>query len=209
MASVLDKWDDEDSDDAPEEWDVSSDEEEEIAPAPKPVPKPVPKPKAQKKLKEKIQEKESNEKNLETEIERKLRLQTSVIESDLEAAKTLFGDAIVAAAQSNISLGDPKSREDFNQYAISLMGLHLKQHVASPHYSTLVEQLMREMIANLSVDETRKLSSTLTAILNEKQKAAKGGKGGKKKNTKATAVVGRGIDTTNYDDAYDEFDDFM
>ena len=66
------------------------------------------------------------------------------------------------------------------------------------------------MIVPLQVDDIRKLSTTITAMMNEKQKQQKDA-GKKKKNTKKTlkTMPGNGVDTTNYDDVYDEFDDFM
>jgi translation initiation factor 3 subunit J len=78
---------------------------------------------------------------------------------------------------------------------------------SSIHYASFVEGLVREMVVSLSVDDTRKLSSSLTAMLSEKQKASKVSK---KKSKKTTAnVVTKGVDTTNYDDHYDDFDNFM
>ena len=44
-------------------------------------------------------------------------------------------------------------------------------------------------------------------MINEKQKASKDSK--KKKSTKKMVTISKGLDTTNYDDVYDEFDDFM
>ncbi len=70
------------------------------------------------------------------------------------------------------------------------------------------------MVSSLNADETRKLSSSLTAILNDKQKQLKEsqGKGKKKTSTKKGVVVGRGalaemgdLEASNFDD----FDDFM
>lgn len=75
-----------------------------------------------------------------------------------------------------------------------------------------VESLLREMVVSLSVDDTRKISSALTAMLSEKQKANKA-TGKKKINKKVTAtVMARGVDTTDYGTGNhydDEFDDFM
>jgi translation initiation factor 3 subunit J len=68
------------------------------------------------------------------------------------------------------------------------------------------------MAVALSLDDTRKISSSLTAMVNEKQKAMKEsqGKGKKKASAKKSVAVSRGLDMTNYDDEpYDEFADFM
>ena len=77
-------------------------------------------------------------------------------------------------------------------------------------YSYFIEELVRDLAVALSVDDIRKLISTLTAMMNEKQKAQKES-GKKKKSTKKSVktVGGSGVDTTNYDDVYDDFDDFM
>lgn len=78
-----------------------------------------------------------------------------------------------------------------------------------PSYSYFVESLVRDMVVSLSLEDTRKLSSTLTAMINEKQKAQK--TTGKKKKVKVSLQAApRGdLDMTNYEKTYDEFDDFM
>jgi translation initiation factor 3 subunit J len=65
------------------------------------------------------------------------------------------------------------------------------------------------MVVSLSLEDTRKISSTLTAMINEKQKAQKSG-GKKKKGKISLQATPRGdLDMTNYEKTYDDFDDFM
>jgi translation initiation factor 3 subunit J len=83
-----------------------------------------------------------------------------------------------------------------------------------------VDSLVRNSVASFTLEETRKLSSSMNAIINEKTKALKdlNTKGSKKKKGKSTGaggasiVMGKGLgladDTTNYDN-YDDFDGFM
>ena len=80
-------------------------------------------------------------------------------------------------------------------------GLH------GPLYIDFIENLIRDLSLDLSLDDTRRIVSTLNAMINEKQKAQKDSK--KKKSSKKMPTLVKGLDTTNYDDVYDEFDDFM
>jgi translation initiation factor 3 subunit J len=193
---MADDWDNEDGSDAPDDWEASSSEDEK-----KPVAKPMPPSKKKAPMEKEKEEEEVNE----TPAQLKTRLRAEVEKSDLEAASTLFG-GIPGKPM-------PRTRDEFLALGLSL-SQQLTQHSTSPHFASVVDLMLRESVANLSVDETRKLSSTLTALLSEKQKAAKSAtKGSKKKSTKITPVVGRGVDTTNYDEGRnyddDDLDDFM
>lgn len=61
--------------------------------------------------------------------------------------------------------------------------------------------------------DLRKFASTLTTLANEKQKAAKEAQKTKKKGagkpSLAAAKVNTAVDTRDYSNDYDEFDDFM
>ena len=71
---------------------------------------------------------------------------------------------------------------------------------------------------SLAVEDIKRISSSLTVLANEKQKASKPSSSGKKKGggggasalkTSIKGGGGGGVDLTNYDDVYDEFEDFM
>ena len=88
----------------------------------------------------------------------------------------------------------------------------------SPHYYLFTEDLFRELASGLSSEDTRKLSTMLLAMSNEKVKREKEGKKGKNKSKKQLKQVGNAIseygngygDDDQYDDAVaDEFDDFL
>lgn len=85
-----------------------------------------------------------------------------------------------------------------------------------PHYAMFVGGLVKSIAEPLGSDDVKKVTSGLTALGNEKLKAEKGPAGkGKKGGKKPTLVVGAAksaapkFDTRNYDDADDDFDDFM
>ncbi|KAJ3306568.1 Eukaryotic translation initiation factor 3 subunit J [Kappamyces sp. JEL0829] len=222
------KWADEDVSDGEvkDSWDADSDEEKKPAvPAKKASPPPKKKTQLQQKLAERkaaeqaAQAQKEAEKN-ETAIERKVRLANSVMESDLENARALVGDLEISRpkpeVEGELHLGNmvPGSRTELLEYA-DLFKKKLDTFNSHASYSVFAEQVVRDLVAPLTVDETRKISSSLTAILNEKQKALKEAQGkGKKKstNTKKGVVVARGAINEMGDlgnDAYDEFDDFM
>ena len=97
---------------------------------------------------------------------------------------------------------------------VSLVGANTKK----PHYNMFLQETMRALAKELPSEQIRLLASKLTTLANEKQKEEKDAtKGGKKKGgaaTKKAGLAGAGkeidrVDTHTYDDAYDDFDDFM
>jgi translation initiation factor 3 subunit J len=136
-----------------------------------------------------------------------MRLANSVMESDLENARALVGGLDIAASEAitplkNIQTLEPKTRAEFEDY-VKLVAQKFSSFESSVSYSFFVESLVREMVVALSLDDTRKISSSLTAMVNEKQKALKESQGkGKKKasNKRSLATAPRGVDLTNYED---------
>jgi translation initiation factor 3 subunit J len=189
-----------------ESWEDEDIEEEEAIPSPqKSIPKPEKKQiqpvKQKKKLAQIIAKKEEV---VETELEKKQRLAKSVRDSDLENAKTLFGGMAVADNAS-----------DYELFANDLCATFLKIQ-NSPNYYIFAETLVRNLIVPMNLDDTRKVSSVISASINEKQKSLKDKK--KKKKGGATPTVAKGIDMTNYGisklkigETYeeDDYDDFM
>ncbi|KAJ3411450.1 Eukaryotic translation initiation factor 3 subunit J [Chytridiales sp. JEL 0842] len=224
------QWDDEDASDGDvkDAWDASESESEKKNPPTGQSPV-VSKPKQKKTLQQKIQErKEAEERKRmealkkmkgeegdgeETPEERKARLEKAVREADLENAKDLFGVgevAVVPAKESFLETMRPKGRDEFVKFS-QLLVAKLAVHEKSPGYPSFVETLARDLSLSLSVEDIKKVSSTLTILANEKQKALKPAANKKKGALKSVKTISKGgdLDTTNYDDVYNELDDFM
>ena len=190
------QWDDEDlEENVLDSWDQEDSKKVEI-------PKPNQK-KAQKKKEIPKSIQETQDPIDETLKERKKRLVNQELKADLENAQDLF--AGVGLAVLNFESSCPKNMAEFDD----LKDLILKKFssLQGPLYIDFIENLIRDLSLDLSLDDTRRIVSTLNAMINEKQKAQKDSK--KKKSSKKMPTVAKGLDTTNYDDVYDEFDDFM
>ncbi|KAI8903137.1 eukaryotic translation initiation factor 3 subunit J [Gorgonomyces haynaldii] len=194
-------WDDEDQEEL-EEWDKEEEEK-----------KPVVAPKKKKTLQQKIQERKEKElektkEPVETELERKQRLRNTELESDLENAKTLFAglDTNDKAQKESLLERVPTNQKEFTDY-LKHLNKHFEQFESSPHYQLFADGLLRQLVAPLNLDDTRKLSASLNAIINEKQKQLKDPK--KKKNAKKTLAVERSEVASYGHENLDDFDDFM
>ncbi|KAJ3123133.1 Eukaryotic translation initiation factor 3 subunit J [Physocladia obscura] len=158
------------------------------------------------------------EEELETPEERKKREERNIREADLQNARDLFAgvssDASPPKAASFLETMAPKSKEEFAEYEKKLVE-NISKHEKATNYAMFVENLTRDLSVSLSVDEVKRISSALTVLANEKQKALKPAVGGKKKvgAAKAIPVVAKsnaGIDMTNYGaEDYNDYDDFM
>lgn len=105
---------------------------------------------------------------------------------------------------------DPNTKEEFDAFK-DILTSRLSKLEDKAQFPAFVEGLIRDLIVPLQLDDVRKISSTVTAMVNEKQKAQKD-TGKKKKSAKAsikTVSRGGGVDTTDYGDVYDEFADFI
>jgi translation initiation factor 3 subunit J len=75
--------------------------------------------------------------------------------------------------------------------------------------------LVKSISEPMGSEDVKKASSGLTTLMNEKLKAERGVGGKKKAGKKPALVVGAAksvapkFDTSNYEDAGDDFDDFM
>ncbi|KAH6567486.1 hypothetical protein BASA60_009016 [Batrachochytrium salamandrivorans] len=224
--AVTSKWDGEDAeDDIKDSWDASDDDE-------KPPAKSVTQKKA---LSQKIAERQEEEerkkrelaKKLEAEVsqdggsnetldQRKERLARSVRESDLENARALLGDLEISGGipslEGSIESLDPTSRGEFDDF-VKVVMKKFSTFEKRAQYIYFVESLLRELVIPTSVDDTRHISSSLTAMINEKQRMLKESQNkGKKKAPKNMLKGGstNSRDTTNYEaEVYDDFDDFM
>lgn len=230
--ALLDKWEGEDEDeDVKDNWD---DEEEEAAAEAK---KAETKVSEKKKLNEKIKEKERKHqeelrKRLkeaqeaqvltpEEEADERLRQKQAQEEADMELAREAFGvesNAVQKNSVSGIDGLNPRSREDFVEFE-KLLREKITQYDQSIHYSTFLESLFRELCISLELEDLKKISSSLTVLLNEKQKQEKQLAKGKKKKKTNLNLAGGGLKAKKKDDLDDyggggagyeqDYEDFM
>ncbi|KAF9094112.1 Translation initiation factor 3 subunit J component [Mortierella sp. GBA35] len=224
------QWDDEDAsdDDIKEDWDASSESEEEVA-KPAPVAK-APKVTLAEKIalrnaeaerkKEAAIAKQALVPEAETEeekFERRQREKNAIIESDIANAADLFSGVKVTGGvvtpASDLETMKPKTKDQFNEYTKLLVDL-IQKHEKQGLYASFLEGLFRELSQGVRDVDVRKFASTLTTVANEKQKAAKEAlktkkKGSTKPSLTATKVA-TSVDTRDYSNDYnDDFDDFM
>jgi len=226
------RFDGEDEDDeVPDDWDASSDEEEDI-PASAPVAPPRKKgtlkavlaakeaEKARRKAAgEDEEEAEEDEESEVDEIEQKRRDKQREIETDILNATSLLNGTSVSnkpAEVQGISSLNPKTKEDFAELSTRLIEL-IKRHQDKPLYASFVEMHVKTLAQPLKDVDVRKAASALTTLANEKQKEQRDKASGKKK-PKASSKPALGgakslakVDTGAYDEALDDFgnDDFM
>lgn len=215
-----DAWEGEDED-VKEDWDADSDEDKNNTGAANDQAV-----KKKKTLQDKIREREERQREImqrKAEAERiyteaeKRQMQE---ESDLLIAQDALGveNLSLATNQGLLEKFDPKSLEDFVEFRFQLTN-KLLNFKDSPHYYLFAEDLFRELASGLSSEDTRKLSTMLLAMSNEKVKREKDGKKGKKKGKNQLKQVGNAIseygngygdDEVDYNDPVaDEFDDFI
>ncbi|KAJ3314119.1 Eukaryotic translation initiation factor 3 subunit J, partial [Blyttiomyces sp. JEL0837] len=216
-------------------WDASEDEDSKPkggATSTSSTTSPKPAPKKKSTLKEKIAERKAEEERKKAEFlaaktkqleiddlyagetaqQRKQREEQSIRDADLENAKDLFGvNDKPVQEKSFIDTMTPNNKEEFDKY-IKLLLEKFRKFEKSPQFGYFVENLTRDLCVSLNVDDVKRIGSGLTVLANEKQKAAKPAAAKKKGAAKGKIAIKAdtgGIDTTNYDDVYDDFDDFM
>lgn len=178
------------------------------------------------------------ERESESPSERKRRELAEQMQQDLENATALFGDSSVSenaknglAGNSNpLEAGGANPRTKAQFYALSeALAKHITDaHGSKPLYADFVEHFARQLCLPLKDLDVKKVSSTLAALGNEKQRLQKEAQGvGKKKGGAKgkpqlgtvsgtgggakTAVMagGRGYaaDLDSHDVAMDDYDD--
>uniref|UniRef100_A0A3B5LUJ6 Eukaryotic translation initiation factor 3 subunit J n=1 Tax=Xiphophorus couchianus TaxID=32473 RepID=A0A3B5LUJ6_9TELE len=176
-----------------------------------------------KRLTEKIKEKENQlrkkqeEQKKETEenpeeftqeeqLAEKLRVKKLQEDADLELAKDAFGIQNPLKCVNTVAGIDamcPSSKEEFTEFE-KLLKEKITQFEKSVHYSSFLDSLFRELCISLEVEDLKKISSSLSVLLSEKQKQEKQNKGKKKKKG---VVPGGGLKAQMRDDLdYAEFD---
>ncbi|KNE70404.1 hypothetical protein AMAG_14540 [Allomyces macrogynus ATCC 38327] len=209
--------DEEDDDDVADAWDADSDDEKPAAkpaaasPAaaarPGSTTPPVPK---KRTIKQAIAERQAEEARqaaeaaakkaaaeaaasaeaAETPAERKARLQRAVEEEDAKVAETLFGNLSVGGdnkpAEKTLLNFNPRTKTDFDKYA-TLVVERFANFEKLQYYPTFLENVVRTLADKLKIEDVRKLSSSLNALANDKQRAEKEAQK-KKKSTKKQDV---------------------
>ncbi|KAM3877049.1 eukaryotic translation initiation factor 3 subunit J-B [Diretmus argenteus] len=214
-ATGKDRWEGEDEEeDVKDNWDDEEEQEKKVE-----VKKAEAKISEKKKRLEKIKEKENQlkkqqEMKLQTEEEltpeeqlaEKLRVKKLQEAADLELAKDAFGISS-STTTNNVTGIDamcPSSKDDFTEFE-KLLREKITQSEKSVHYSSFLESLFRELCISLEVEELRKISNSMAALLSEKLKQEKQNKAKKKK--KGMVVAGGGLKAKLRDDLdYAEFD---
>lgn len=102
---------------------------------------------------------------------------------------------------THLSNMQPSNRQELLDYA-EMLKKKTTEFESQVSYPVFAEAVVRNLVASLNVDDTRKISSCLTAIVNEKQKQLKElqGKGKKKASAKKGINVQRGGEFENYAD---------
>lgn len=167
-------------------------------------------------LKKKQMEDTEQEQELtpEEEIAEKLRLKKLQEDSDLELANDAFGVSSTTNNVAGIDAMCPSSKDDFTEFE-KLLKEKICQFEKSVHYAHFLESLVRELCISLEVDDLKKVSSSVSVLLSEKQKQEKQNKGKKKKKGVTPgggfkAQMKGDFDLTELDGGYaQDFDDFM
>lgn len=108
----------------------------------------------------------------------KIRQQRLVEEADFKSTTELF--AKKGGEQKSLDTFIPKSESDFAEYA-ELIANKLRPYEKSFHYMALLKNVMRLSMTSLKGADAKEISSSVTAIANEKIKAEKEAAAGKKK----------------------------
>lgn len=177
---------------------------------------------------------EDEEEEKLTPAERRARDQQRQIDADLNHAADLFGDVGIGAGSgtsdrkkplsvvadpadptrtidlSALPLFAPTTKDGFTKLREVLVPL-LTQNTKKGNYPLFIQEFARLLCKDMSSENVRKAASGLTTLANEKQKEEKESqkKGTKKKAAPKAALVGTAkdvdrIDTTNYDQTYDD-----
>ncbi|THD23838.1 Eukaryotic translation initiation factor 3 subunit J [Fasciola hepatica] len=203
-------WDDVDADAVPDSWDA-----EETKPThPKTTQASAP---SKPSLSERIKQRdEQRRKEREERLKREEEARTAESMSELQREKLaeeaelgLLKDTFASVqvdAKNSIDQSDPRTKEDFNELN-TLLKEKLVKLEKSPHYSAFAEQLVRDAIIEMDVESLKSLSTTIIALVSEKQKLIKGKT---KKKGKGKLLVERDNDYAFEEDAPpDDYDDFM
>ncbi|KAJ1928341.1 Translation initiation factor 3 subunit J component [Tieghemiomyces parasiticus] len=239
VAPKKSQWEDEDLDETniKESWDDSNDSEDEAPKEPASSGAPAAPTRKRKSVAQKIAEKIAQREKEEQEraerrakglpeveeeaeddiVARRQEARNRELTNDTENASDLFAGMTIKDQQFRDDLAsiNPRTMDDFDKFR-KLLVERVTSYKNQRYYSTFVEAFVRELCVPLNDMDVRKVSSTLSSMANDKQKAARDAAKGKKKSKKSaaqvqTAPVKSGLfDKTDYaNENYDDFDDFM
>lgn len=139
-------------------------------------------------------------------IAEKLRQQRLVEEADYKATAELFGKK---GDEKSLDSFIPKSESDFLEYA-ELLSQKIRPYEKSYHYIGLLKSVIRLSMTSLKAADAKEISSSVTAIANEKLKAEKEANAGKKKQgaKKKQILVDKPDDDLVVAGRYDDVDDY-
>ena len=166
---------------------------------------------AEKQRKLQLQKERELQEN-EDPLERKRRLEQAVLESDLAGGVSIT--AATAPPATNTADGldrktAPANKAEWEKYA-SQMAKKVNSFGAKPTMQlAFCEKLFHELAQPLDYTDIRKLSSMLSTLSNEKQRAEKDKKSGKSSKNKAQVKVMANDIPETFDDYGDDYDDFM
>jgi len=212
----VNKWDGEDDDDdVKESWEDEEEKKDEEKSETKTTVPAKPKPNKALKAKlaeqERIAEEEEAERlanmSPEEKLAEKLRLQKIQEEADLNSALDTFG------VNTNLNEFNPETKEEFKEYA-ETVSWSMTKHKESPFYEQLVEDVVRNICAQMSSGDIKKVKICVESLHSEKLKLEKQTKkpAGKGKGRATIRTENDDIETyKNYGDDFggDEYDDFM
>ncbi|VDO05376.1 unnamed protein product [Rodentolepis nana] len=209
---VADTWEDE-SYEVPDAWDADE----------KPKEEPKPKPQTSKKLtaKERIAQKQAKkqqvvdemlvkQKELETRQLTEREREELAKEQEANLIQDSFGVVDVPISQNNdFDFSNVSTKQDFNDLSDKLVA-KFKNLEVSPHYSSFAETFIRQISLQMELDNLKELSTSISALINEKQKLSNKNKA-RRKGPRPKLVVERGVnDFDQYnEDVADEFDDYF
>jgi len=218
---MTDKWAGEDEISDSEIKDNWDDESEEEAPVQIVVPKKLTmkekiaqreaKEKAEKERKQKERELMNKKLTPEEQLALKLEQQKLQQQADLNLAMEAFGVSKSKSTSINLDEHRLASKEDFAKFRSNLVS-KLSEVASEPYYAMFLEDLFRDLCVPIETDDLKKISSSLTALYNEKLKAQRGTNAKKKKGKGQSIKMEKNVVSQNYDndDMYDDdLDDFM
>lgn len=182
---IRESWED---DDVVEDWDADEDEDNSTSlPPPPPLQKTIPQPKTQKAVVEEKKVASVDPYANETSAQRKARIERVQQQADLDSACSLFkmdnlslGDddnssnITSSNTASNSPAGEFYSSEPGNLNEFLALSAHITKRLetfqSQKSYLPFVENLVVSLLGKMELVEIRKVSSSITEVISQKQK---------------------------------------